>query len=418
MEPLEQLLCDCLQPSVPISADRLAVLSPEQWQAFMVLAAAQRVRPLLWHRLKQKRLVEALPGEAGALLNDFFMMNTAKNLRRYAELRSLLTVLHAEGIPVILLKGIYLADAVYGQIGFREMCDIDLLVRPADLDRVAAVLKTKGYVAAQSISCEIIMATSHHLPPLTCDGHTHVEIHWNLTKPGKSYSSDPACLWTRAVSCRTAAGEALALSPEDLLLHLCLHTSYQHLFVFGLRPFCDIAATIESFGAGIDWQAVVERADRWGWSRGVYLALQLSRMLAGAKVPDVILAQMHPIDVDETILDVTCTQVFSDKMADAQVPEAYASLLESRRLADRLRIFGERVFIPKVTIAAMYSVPMDSAKIYGCYLHRIFDLLRRHRQTLHKYCRDDSGALHAMVERKNRVTTWLAGPAADGIPPV
>ena len=149
METMEWKLCrlliDCLKNESKFDATRLSSLLPERWQEFMALAKTQRVMPLLWHRLRQKGLEQDVPMAVAGALREASRRNILHNLCYYGELRLLLSALKPEGIPLILLKGIFLADAVYGDIGLREMNDIDVLVRPADLTRIAEVLTGMGY---------------------------------------------------------------------------------------------------------------------------------------------------------------------------------------------------------------------------------------------------------------------------------
>ena len=148
METMEwelcQLLIDCLKKDDPeFVAARLSGLSPECWQSFLALTDTQRVMPLLWHRLRQKGLDKAIPIEVSKELREAFNRNTLQNLRFYGDLRCLLSALKPEGIPLILLKGIFLADAVYVNMGLREMNDIDVLARRAALSTCCAGMVTR-----------------------------------------------------------------------------------------------------------------------------------------------------------------------------------------------------------------------------------------------------------------------------------
>jgi hypothetical protein len=409
MPEISQLLIDCLKKDGPkVEPSMLSGLSPEQWHSLISLAAKQRVSSLFWNRLREKDLDGAVPIKAAEHLRDAFRRNTMRNLRFYGELRRLLSALKREGIPLILLKGIYMADAVYDNIGLREMNDLDVLARPADLERIAAILKAMEYTSIQPICAYITINAHNHLPSLTKHGYASFEIHWNLTNPGLYYSIDPDGLWKRAVPVYIAGCDALALSHEDLLLHLCLHTSYKHQFAFGLRPSCDIAETISRLGSGLNWHVIIQRACSWNWQRGVYLALLLARELAGAEVPEEALKRLRPEDITDAILNTARAQIFADKRLAVSIPVPFADLLEKRRLWDKILIFWKRVFLPKALIASHYSVPMDSWKIYGCYPRRFIDVLRRHGHTLKKYRLNDA-PMKSLVERKNRIADWLAG---------
>lgn len=406
---LQRLLLDWLQrDDSPANVSGFSALSAEEWRDFLSLAAEQRVRPLLWQRIRERGGEGLLPVGVADELRGASRSNTLRNLRLYAELRRLLAALEGEGIPLILLKGIFLAQAVYGDMGLREMNDIDVLARPVDIPRIAEILEGMGYVSLLPISADIVLQAQHHIPRMVREGWGAFEIHGNLTRPDEQFNIDPAELWRRAVPTRVAGCSALTLAPEDLLLHLCLHTSHHHLFAFGLRPSCDIAEVITCFGPVLDWSQVVERALRWGWQRGVYLALLLARELAGAAVPETVLALLCPVDMSDELRATALAQVLGDKRLSASLPPAFAELLESGSLVTKAGIFWRRLFLPRKIIASLYGVPSDSIRILGCYPRRLVDVLRRHTPTLRRY-RDNDTPLKSQAERTRCIARWLTG---------
>ncbi len=404
---LYDILIECLKrdPSAPDAAS-LRALSSQEWSNLLALAAGQRVTPYLWHRLKQKKLAGFVPESAAAALRESLRRNTLKNLRFNGELLKLLAVLEKEDIPLILLKGIVLANTVYENIGLREMNDIDVLARPGDLTRIADILKERGYSPIQPVDVEIAMQTAHHLPRLVKNGVTGFEIHWNLTRSGERYSIDSRGLWERAVPVRISGRDALMLSPEDMMLHVCVHTSYQHPFIFGLRPFCDIAGMVDHFGPELDWKTVADRACDQSWRRGVYLALRLAVDLAGAAVPPFVLDKLKPSDMSVEILEVVRKQVFTEKYFATSIPKSFAQLLESKKLTDKMKIFIRRVFLPRAVIAGAYGVSASSPKIYFFYFRRFVDVLRRHGSTLKKYQQKDDD-VKSLAERSNMIIKWM-----------
>ena len=386
-------------------ATAVSALSAQDWHNLLALATMQRITPLLWHRIKQKGLDKVVSDAAAASLREASRRNTMNNLRFNGELRLLLSALNAENIPLILLKGIVLANTVYENISLREMNDIDVLARPEHLTRIADILMNMGYKPLQSIDVDVTMqAGHHHLPRLIKKGHAGFEVHWNLTNPGERYHIDPHGLWERAVPVQIAGCDTLMFSPEDMLLHLCVHASYHHQFTFGLRPFCDIAGVIDHWTP--DWRIVVDRACDQGWQRGVYLALRLAVELAGAAVPIDILEQLQPVDMSETILETTRAQIFTDKYFATSIPTPFAKLLESKRLSDKIKIFWQRVFLPRAVIASAYSVPVNSLRIYVCYLRRFYDVLRRHGNTL-KYYQTNDTAVKSLARRTKLIADWM-----------
>jgi hypothetical protein len=167
-------------------------------------------------------------------------------------------------IPVIVLKGAFLAEAVYIDPALRSsMADVDIMVPRQELPRVQATLLDMGYAPREREDIELRCRTTKGLAPFTRSGFT-VEPHWHIVHPTSPFRVDTAGLWARARPATIAGVEVLALSPEDLLLHLCLHTVQKHSLGLGLLPFCDIAETVRHYGPGADNGPTTETTERVG----------------------------------------------------------------------------------------------------------------------------------------------------------
>jgi hypothetical protein len=86
--------------------------------------------------------------------------------------------LAARGLQVIGLKGIYLLDNVYENIGLRFVSDVDLLVREGDLDAVIACLKDLGYDNKTWFDPQADNQDLMHVPPLKNEAGLMIELHW------------------------------------------------------------------------------------------------------------------------------------------------------------------------------------------------------------------------------------------------
>lgn len=404
---LYNIMIACLKKDTHVpNPETTASLSVQDWHKLLELSAMQRIMPLLWHRLKQKNLESLVPEASVARLRQAFRLNTLTNLRLNAEMSQLLAALETEGIPLIPLKGIVLANTVYENISLREMNDIDVLAHSGDLKRIADILTGMGYRPMRTVSVNSTIQTTLHLPGFIKKDHARIEVHWNITHPNKNYSIEPHGLWERAVPMELGHRKTQMLSAEDMLLHLCLHTSYLHPFTLGLRPFCDIAESIDFYGPALDWQAIAERAASQHWQRGIYLALSLAVEMAGAAVPTEIMEKLQPAEMTETIMETARIQILSDKDFVSSITRPFAQLLESRRLKDKLKIFRQRIFLPRAVIANAYSIPVDSLRIYGCYLRRFYDVLINHGRTFRKFSKKDP-ALKSLAERTKSIADWM-----------
>jgi hypothetical protein len=194
------------------------------------------------------------------------------------------------------------------------MGDIDLMVGRNDLEKSVSRLGDLRYVAEAKVTdiatwCEIHRHWPRMFKPPPAPG---IEIHWALTERHQFSKITAAGFWERSRPTIIAGVGARVLSPEDLLLHLCLHTASDELegpFRLGLRPLCDIAAVVHCWQEEIAWQQLQSRAIEWQADRCVYVALWLARELLAAEIPDSVLKSLRPADLDERWTSLAVNQV-------------------------------------------------------------------------------------------------------------
>lgn len=258
------------------------------WDAFIAEASRHGVSALVYRELAHS---EYAPPHVVRSLERHYLGNRLRNLRLYARLSALLEALRAEAIDVVVLKGAFLAQAVYADAALRAMTDADLLVRACDLERTARTLRTLGWNQAAPIP-----EGGHQLPTFELEG-VQVDLHWNIEDDGAPFAIDVAGLWERTVPAHISHAQALALSPEDLLLHLCLHTVYGHgwkQFDGGLRHLADIAALVRCQTSTLNWSTFVSRAKAWRVDRCAWLGLITARDLLNACVPEAVFNRLAP----------------------------------------------------------------------------------------------------------------------------
>lgn len=397
-----QLLLDCLS-SAPdaASAARLASCSASDWQAIVQASLRHGVTPLLYRRLQARAPGTALPASALATLRGVYLQSAAANVRLYHELGKLLGALRQAGIPVIALKGAHLAELVYANIALRPMSDVDLLVREGDLQLAARTLAAAGY-ASDSAS----VVRQAHLPPFCKPGEASVEVHWTITLPTDPFRIDVDGLWDRARPARIAGVDLLVLSPEDLLLHVCLHAAFLHHFEGGLRPFCDISALLSRFGPELDWGAVGLRARQWGARNCVYLTLRLARGLVRASVPDVVLSALEPTDLSAGFVTWARERILLEEDHTTPAGTALERLSGARRLSQLTTVL-KIAFPPPQDLAKLKPAFSFPKPVCLYYLLRAKYLLSRHGPSVWRLRRPNR-ALLAQAERENAVSDWLA----------
>ncbi|MBN2465613.1 nucleotidyltransferase family protein, partial [candidate division WOR-3 bacterium] len=86
------------------------------WNAVLNTAARNSLEPLLFKRLKESGTRAYVRPDAWNQLRLAYFESARKNLHLYRELRPVLRLLRDSDIPVIVLKGAFLAEAVYGDV--------------------------------------------------------------------------------------------------------------------------------------------------------------------------------------------------------------------------------------------------------------------------------------------------------------
>lgn len=402
------VLLDCLhQDPRRAGRERLASLTDAEWVSLVELAREQGVKSLLHDRLASRGIDALVPDRIRAGLATTFRHIAARNLLILHGAGRAAAALQAHGIPVIVLKGAFLATEVYRNPAGRSMVDVDLLVPVEHVGSASKILQAEGYEPQAPIALGDPAAAypqQHHLPRFMKPGHAGIELHWRL-------APNPHCdvpgLWQRGRPARVGGVDTLALCAEDLLLHLCGHATYNHVIEMGLRPSCDIAETIRRFGDRLDWSALVARAAEWRWSRGVYLSLRLARDLVGAAVPDAVLLALQPVEFDDTLIAVARGITLTDGRKNRAMPATMVKMSDAATFQAKVRACVRQIFVPRSELADHYAVRRDSRRLLFYYLVRLKDLLVRHGRTAVRVFRGDP-ALASMAHQKAIVQDWLA----------
>jgi hypothetical protein len=384
------LLLHCLSTRAePAFSNQVGRISPNHWSEVVDSAVYHDLAPLLFKRLKESDTRAHVPADAWERLRLAYFVNAGRNMRLYRELRTALRCLRSSGVPVIVLKGAYLATAIYGDIALRPMNDVDLLVPEAELSRAQTVLFDMGCFHPQLVSRAAsasgeqsrgIESRFRRGRGLQLAGDAGIDIQWTLEFPVGPFRLDSSGFWDRARPAMIAGVEVLALSPEDLLLHLCSHATYVHcLDGNGLRHLCDIAETIHRYRGEMAWAEIIHRAREWGASRHVGLALHLAGSMLSTEVPADVPGRLVPEGLDQRILETARERVLAQTPTDQWAARPLFELLGVRSLGDMVKLSWGRVFCSRAEMAVIYPSSRDSKHLYFYYVLRLRDVIQTFR---------------------------------------
>ncbi len=274
-------LAAALHPVDP-HPDRVLAASDAGTLEVVSLARAHRVSGLLSRSLETGGRLEALPAAARAALRQDVLEAEFHRAGLSTDLAAAASALDREGLPFLALKGAALGGLVYPAPHLRPRTDVDILVRPTDVQRALAALGRAGFEAPTAADQAFWREVYFNLPLASPRGRgATLEIHWSLSHSAR-HQPDVDGLFARARFFDLDGRRVGALGAADLLLHQALHHSY-HYFEPKLIWIYDLALLHR---AGPPSAEVVDRARAWGMSATLALSVhQVEKAFPGAAQP-------------------------------------------------------------------------------------------------------------------------------------
>lgn len=301
---------------------------------FLRLVGRLGLSPFLAHLIKEQPL--GLPDAVRQQLLERGRANTLHQLRRLAALREIAASLAEARIPLMVLKGMALAYIAYPNPYCRSMSDVDLLVRRADLEKAAELVRGLGFHEATEVDLmeRFRPATESRdcFAMISSDDQVQIEIHGFLPSLAQ-FGIDSDSLWERSLPATLGGVQVRVLCPEDFLQHICLHIGPYHHYLGSLQGLLDVRFHVEKYGKEVDWAGLAERSRRNGSWTWVYLTLWLARELLGAPVPaDFFQAGPAPRRLDDLARLATQHLLY---VSEIPMTSSFVRLCAARSLRER-----------------------------------------------------------------------------------
>ncbi len=331
------------------------------------------------------------------------------NIRNLFHAGMILEALREKQIEVIVLKGLYLLESVYSNIGLRTFVDLDLMVHKSDLAAASVVMQGLGYQLSAYFDFEDANRDIKHLPTIIKAGAPLVEIHWSILEEDEPFAIDMEEIWRHAQSARVAGVDVKALDLEDLILHLSIHFTYQHRLKAGLRSLFDLAVIHQKYQTQIDWPKLIETAKEWKAERVIWLTFRLLERVTGVTVPAAVYQDLLAQAPDPAVLEEALQQLMRPKEDTGALTPDLAALPDARGPWAKISLILSRIFIPRRIMSRLYKVEPRSVRIYGYYWVRFKELFRNYSNTMVGiWKRDDKVLAELNQERVNtRLITWM-----------
>lgn len=248
----------------------------ENTELFVERAVACHLAPLMHKALAS--VEHSVPTKVTNAFASAYNQVLMRNVRMYQVFESILLDLNRANIDCVPLKGIYLAEAVYKDVGLRHLSDIDLLVHERDVNSVCELMRSNGWgvtVAEMRSEFEKNQFSPAHPYSFFKDGIV-IELHVRLFNLNLGMQLNEEALWAHTREESLAKGLIRQLDTEMLLMYLCMHL-HKHLLSWEAKmvSFCDIR------------ELLIQRKDDFNWDECHRLCIENKCLSQVSEVLDI-----------------------------------------------------------------------------------------------------------------------------------
>jgi len=375
MRPEEQLLLCCARTK--LSKDkrdeiRKLMNNGLDWNYLLQVGKAHGLAPLLYYHLHGIDHEHRIPQPIMDQLHNIYYSNLAHNILLSNELNKILNVFEKKRFPVVVLRGLALAQTIYKNIALRSTIDIDLLVQKKDLSRVVRALLELRFTSPQfglvtkEYSTELCFfkragSEGKYRPNIYIDVHQDITSSIRLKRIIKA---DTEGVIRKARPVRVNGINMLVMAPEDLLLHLTLRHCFERLI-----RLCDIAEVIKSKKNELNWQSLVQKAKESRITSIMYYTLWYAQQLLEAPVPEHVLKKLMPSWWRKSMLDALLSKAVypDDSNSLSRTRKYFLQILMADRLIDVFLVLWTVMFPSSEWLAYYYGRP-KAKKLYISHL--------------------------------------------------
>lgn len=277
-----QLLLACAL--TPASLDLFATVSRlaarvQRWDDFLASVQANRLHPQAAAHLSGPSAPDSVPADVRSCLGAAAHAHAGRALFMSAELVGILRALRTANIEAVALKGPAFAALAGDGLTSRELIDLDVLIRPADIERSVSSLSSVGYqclLPPQAVASAWLPRAANELPLVARQGAVLLELHWSLAP-----SWFPAPVTVEDVLATAGEREfgGFRMSwPHADQLFLIHAADGMKSGGAGVRWLADLLAILRA--GGIDWQRTRAIAERNEGLNNVRVALAVAGALS------------------------------------------------------------------------------------------------------------------------------------------
>jgi len=338
------LLCARTQLNPEIKSKFKKLLEKDlDWDYLTQRAFQHKLTPLLYWNLKEFQ--EEVPENIFKSLKESFQENVKKNLLMLGELLKLLNLFEKHGLNVIPYKGPLLAIYAYKNLGLRQFDDLDIFIHKSDVLKVKEMLISYGYnpqFELKGFKERRFIESQREYKFKNPKTMISLEVHWQFQGVSFSLSDDPLFLGDpeNVEIVKISNKEISSLSPENMLLILCIHASGHYWD--RLSWICDVSELIQSYE--INWEYILEKADKLGIKRLILVNLCLAVDLLDLNLPNTIHKHLESTTIQYLTFKVKKRIFMPNSDSLFQMADIRFNIREKR--SHRIKDFLKIMFLP------------------------------------------------------------------------
>ena len=344
----------------------------QNWDSAVTNIIARQTAPLFFKKLPLLSNRDLIPVEATNKLQQAYYKSLSRGMVLYNAFEKVAEAFCAADIRVVVLKGIYLSEWLYGDIALRQFSDMDLLVSKDDAMQCMSILTELGFKPSDSAVTEFISSKSeivHYVPMV--HNNVSVEIHIKLHRESTHYNIKTEALLNNAEKFLLRNKPVYALELHDLLIHLCVHLD-KH-FRGGhvqFTSFNDIVNLLEKYKIEIDWTLLGQQCSYHECEQTVFKFLVLIHKFYNAALPNDILMKYGALlsGADENLF---IGYLNGDFIQQYHVGLHWQSICMTRGFGNKLHYLLDLIFPPKKFMLQKYGI-QHSALFWLWYPYRYY----------------------------------------------
>lgn len=204
------------------------------WKTVLTICRNHSIRPIVYKIL----ITLKIPVTIAAIIKEEYVAVIAKSWQQALETERLITLLKEHNIQAVPYKGTAFSKQFYGDLVSRESSDIDLIIKPEDLEKAIPVFKADGYLAESDYLYQYF---GNHFFARDVEYNFnkfkngmrefHIELHWDIVNDTFFKSRNThSLLYYNTNTIKIVNKENDMLNNNAHFLCVLIHHSFKHIF--------------------------------------------------------------------------------------------------------------------------------------------------------------------------------------------